>query len=405
MFQAFFYALRQNGFGVGLHEYITLLEGLSQKDLVTSIDDFYAFAKTVFVRDESQLDRFDLLFDTYIQGARQLMEAFFKEAIPADWLEKMLADELSEEQKQKAPDFGGLDNLMDRFKELLDEQKEAHHGGDTWIGTGGTSPFGHGGVNPEGFRLGGEGGQRKAIKVWERRDFKNLDDRVTLNTRNLKMIFKRLRFWTRQGVADEFDLDQTIRKTADNGGMLDIAMQPPRKNKVKVLMLMDIGGSMDSFVALCEQLFSAARWEFKHLEFYYFHNCVYESVWKDNNRRYKNRLPTLELLRKFSPDYKLIFVGDAAMSPYELHYKGGSVEHYNDESGLTWLNRRSDHFSSMIWINPTPEYEWDYYETTTTIRKYTGSRMFPMTADGLVKGMQCLQNPHKTYKNQIWGEI
>lgn len=403
MFLAFFYALRHSGLPVSLHEYLTLLDGL-RKGLVQSIDDFYALGKTVLVKDESQLDRYDIVFGRYFQGMEELADEIFAAEIPEEWLRKTFERELTEAEREAIERLGGLDALLERFQELLDEQKEAHRGGNKWIGTGGTSPFGHGGYHPEGFRIGGEGRNRRAIKVWQRRDFQNLDDRVELNTRNMKLIFKRLRILSRTGLPSELDLDGTIRKTSDNGGMLDIAMQAPRKNQVKVLMLMDVGGSMDEHVSLCEQLFSAARWEFKHLEFYYFHNCVYESVWKDNKRRFRERIPTLELIHKFNKDYKLIFVGDAAMSPYEIHFRGGSVEHYNDEPGITWLRRLKEQFPDMVWINPTPEYEWDYYESTQMIRSFSENRMFPMTMDGLLQAMRCLKNSKHTYTNQIWGE-
>lgn len=403
MFLPFFYALRHSGLPVSLHEYLTLLEAL-QKGLVQSVDDFYALGKTILVSDESQLDRYDLVFGRYFQGMEELADDLFGAHIPEEWLQKAFTRELTEAEKEAIERMGGLDALLQRFQDLLDEQKEAHQGGNKWIGTGGTSPFGHGGYHPEGFRIGGEGRHRKAIKVWQRRDFRNLDDRVELNTRNMKLIFKRLRILSRSGLPSELDLDGTIRRTSDNGGMLDIALHAPRKNQVKVLLLMDVGGSMDEHVALCEQLFSAARWEFKHLEFYYFHNCVYESVWKDNRRRFRERIPTLELIHTFNQDYKLIFVGDAAMSPYELHYRGGSVEHYNDEPGITWLRRLKAQFPDMVWINPTPEYEWDYYETIPMIRQFTDHRMFPMTMDGLLQAMRALQNRAHRYTNQVWGE-
>jgi len=403
MFLAFFYALRHSGLPVSLHEYLTLLDGL-RKGLVQSLDDFYALGKTILVKNESQLDRYDLVFARYFEGMEALSEDIFGAEIPEEWLQKTFERELTDAEREAIEHLGGLDALLERFQELLDEQKEAHQGGNKWIGTGGTSPFGHGGYHPEGFRIGGEGRNRRAIKVWERRDFQNLDDRIELNTRNMKLIFKRLRILSRSGLASELDLDGTIRKTSDNGGMLDIALQAPRKNRVKVLMLMDVGGSMDDHVSLCEQLFSAARWEFKHLEFYYFHNCVYESVWKNNKRRFRERIPTLELIHKFNKDYKLIFVGDAAMSPYEIHFRGGSVEHYNDEPGITWLRRLREQFPDMVWINPTPEYEWDYYESTKMIRAFSRNRMFPMTMDGLLQAMRCLKNSTQSYTNQIWGE-
>jgi uncharacterized protein with von Willebrand factor type A (vWA) domain len=357
------------------------------------------------VKQEGHLDRFDYLFGHYFKGVAYLSDAFFQSQIPADWLEQFYQKNLTEEEKAQIEKMGGLDALMERFKELLEEQEEAHGGGDKWIGTGGTSPFGHGGYHPEGFRIGGEGKHRRAIKVWDRRDFKNLDDSVELHTRNIKMILKRLRILTRTGIPEELDLDGTIQKTSENAGMLEVVMHPSKKNRVKVLMLMDIGGSMDDHIGLCEQLFSAARWEFKHLEFYYFHNCVYESVWKNNERRRSERIPTLDLIHKYNKDYKLIFVGDAAMSPYEIYYRGGSVEHYNDESGIVWMNRLKEQFPDMVWINPLPEYEWAYYESTNILREFTDQRMFPMTKDGLMQAMKSLKNRQIVYKKDIWGGV
>jgi len=404
MFLTFFYALRHHGIPASLHEYLTLMEALQQEVGVYRIDHFYALTRAVFVKQEAHLDRFDRLFGQYFQGLEEIPDNFFQTEIPADWIRKHLFDELTDEEKARIERLGGLDALLERFRALLDEQREAHSGGNKWIGTGGSSPFGAYGFNPEGFRLRGEGRGRHAIKVWEKREFRNLDDRVELNTRNLKVILKRLRILTREGIPTELDLDETIRRTSENGGALDIAMQPAKENRVKVLLLMDIGGSMDDHIELCEQLFSAARWEFKHLEFFYFHNCVYESVWKDNRRRHSERLPTLQLLNRYNRDYKLIFVGDAAMSPYELFYRGGSVEHYNDEPGMLWLRRLADHFPGLIWINPIPEYEWEYYESVSAVRDFTANRMFPMTVDGLTQGMRCLRNSHLTYTNRVWGE-
>ncbi len=405
MFLNFFYALRQHGLPVSLHEYLSLLQALRAGLVRYSLDDFYALCRAIMVKDESQLDRFDLLFGAYFQGLSELPDDFFSARIPADWLETAFRRQLSEEERAALQKLGGLDALMERFRELLDEQNERHSGGNKWIGTGGTSPFGAQGYHPEGFRMGGESaGHRTAIKVWEQRDFKNLDDQVELNTRNIKLLLKRLRHFTREGLAEELDVEDTIRKTSENAGLLDLSLVPTRKNRIKVLMLMDIGGSMDDHVELCAQLFSAARHEFKQLEYFYFHNCVYESVWRDNSRRFHERMPTLELIHKYNSDYKLIFVGDAAMSPYEIYYRGGSVEHYNDEPGITWLKRLSQHFRDLIWINPNPEYTWAYYESTTILREFTKYRMFPMTVQGLIGAMKCLKNRNLNYTNQVWGE-
>ncbi len=403
MFLNFFYSLRQHGLPVSLHEYLSLMDALHKGVIGYRVEEFYALSKAILVKQEGHLDRFDQIFGQYFKGMEAIPDDYFLKKIPEDWLRQHLLSQLSEEDKAALEKLGGLDALIERFKELLEEQREQHAGGNKWIGTGGTSPFGAMGYNPEGFRMGPESaGNRSAIKVWDRREFKNLDDQVELNTRNIKLALKRLRHFTREGIPTEIDLDDTIRKTSENAGMLDIKLVPSKQNRVKVLLLMDVGGSMDDHVELCARLFSASRHEFKHLEYYYFHNCVYETLWKDNHRRYQENIPTLELLHKYNRDYKLVFVGDAAMSPYEIYYKGGSVEHYNDEAGISWLRRLSRHFPNLIWINPNPEYTWDYYESTAILREYTGMRMFPMTLDGLNRAMKCLKNPKLTYKNQVW---
>ena len=405
MFLDFFYALKKHGLPVSLHEYLTLMEALKQQLIDYHLDDFYALSKTVLVKQEGHLDRFDQIFGHYFKGLEAIPDDFFSTKIPSEWLRRQLMKELSEDEIAAIEKMGGFDALMERFRELLKEQRERHGGGNKWIGTGGTSPFGAYGYNPEGFRIGQEGsGQRKAIKVWDKRSYRNLDDSVELNTRNIKMALKRLRHFTREGLPTELNLDDTIRKTSENAGVLDIAMQASKKNRVKVLMLIDIGGSMDEHIDLCTRLFSAARHEFKHLEYYYFHNCIYESVWKDNRRRFSERIPTLELIHKYNRDYKLIFVGDAAMSPYEIYYRGGSVEHYNDEAGIVWLGRLKDHFKNIVWINPMAEYSWDYYESTAMLRAFTGDRMFPFTLDGLTRTMKCLRNNKLVYSNRVWGE-
>lgn len=405
MFLNFFYALRDNGIPVSLQEYLTLMEAMQKGIAAYRVDDFYALCKTIMVKQEGQLDRFDLLFGKYFQGMEYLPDDLFTTKIPKNWLEKYLGRQLSDEEKEALKKLGGLDALMERMKALLEEQREKHKGGNKWIGAGGTSPFGAYGYHPEGFRMGGESaGNRTAIKVWEKREFKNLDGEVELNTRNMKLLLKRLRHFTREGLATELDFDDTIRRTSENAGMLDISLIPSKKNRVKVLILMDIGGSMDDHVELCAQLFSAARHEFKQLEYFYFHNCVYESLWRDNHRRFQDRTPTLDLIHKYNSDYKLIIIGDAAMSPYEIFYRGGSVEHYNDEPGIVWLRRLKAHFKDMIWVNPNPEYSWEYYESTTILREFSDNRMFPMTVNGLEAAMKCLRNKNLVYKNQVWTE-
>jgi uncharacterized protein with von Willebrand factor type A (vWA) domain len=329
------------------------------------------------------------LFGNYFHGV-ELTDSEKKE-IPKEWLQKEIDRLFSEEEKAMIEKLGGLDKLMERLQQLLEEQKEKHQGGNKWIGTGGTSPFGNSGFNPEGINIGGKGGGRSAVKVWEKRQFQNYSSDVELNTRNIKLALKRLRILTREGIEDELDLHTTIEKTSRNGGYLEIEMQPAKKNRVKVLLFFDVGGSMDPYVELCEQLFSAAKSELKHLEFFYFHNCVYESIWKDNNMRYSDRIPTFEILHKFNQDYRVIFVGDATMSPYELTAQGGSVEHYNDETGIAWLQRFVTKFPNTVWLNPSNEYYWDGTPTVKIIKEVFKDRMFPMTLDGLAKAMKTLK--------------
>ncbi|HRB19062.1 MAG TPA: VWA domain-containing protein, partial [Chitinophagales bacterium] len=342
-----------------------------------------------FVHHEQFLDRYDILFGKYFHGI-EVSEMEQKE-IPADWLQKEMDRLFTDEEKALIEKMGGLEKVMERLKQLMEEQKEKHQGGNKWIGTGGTSPFGHGGYNPEGVRIGGDGGGRSAIKVWEKRQFQNYASNVELNTRNIKLALKRLRILTREGIEDELDLHTTIEKTSRNGGFLDIEMQPAKKNRVKVLLFFDVGGSMDPYVELCEQLFSAAKSELKHLEFFYFHNCIYESIWKDNVMRYNDRIPTFDILHKFNQDYRVIFVGDATMSPYELSALGGSVEHYNDETGIAWLHRFVTKFPNTVWLNPTNEYYWDGVPTIKAIKEIFKNRMFPMTLEGLTNAMKTLK--------------
>ena len=396
MFLTFFYLLRDNGIPVSLHEYLTLMKAMKNEVGTYSIDDFYFLSKSIFIKNEAHLDRYDLLFGKYFKGIDFLPEDFFK-TIPEEWLRKNFEKLLTEEEKKMIEAMSGLDNLMERFKQLMEEQKERHEGGNKWIGTGGTSPFGANGYNPEGFRVGQEGSRnRSAVKVWDKRDFANLDETIELNTRNIKVALKRLRVFTREGLAEELDIDETIRKTSDNAGMLDIKLVASEKNRVKVLLLLDIGGSMDDYIELCSQLFSAAKHEFKHLEFFYFHNCIYETMWKDNERRH-DRIPTFEILHRFNRDYKVIIVGDATMSPYEIVSKGGSVEHYNDETGLAWLQRVKEHFDSVVWLNPSAERGWNYFESTNIIRDVFDHRMFPLTVEGLTKAMKALKNGKLQY--------
>lgn len=392
MFLDFFLLLKQSGLPVSIREYLTLLEAMQMGVGEFSVDDFYFLSRSILVKKEENLDRFDQLFGHYFKGMEYIPADQFRE-IPEDWLRKNLERMLSPEEMAQIEAMGGLDALMERFKELLKEQQERHEGGNKWIGTGGTSPFGAYGYNPEGFRIGQEGSRhRRAVKVWDQRQFRNLDGDIELNTRNIKLALKRLRIFTREGSRDELDMDGTIRKTCDNAGMLDLEMVPSKQNRVKVLLFFDIGGSMDDHIRECEELFSAARHEFKHLEYYYFHNCLYESVWKDNHRRHSERIPTWEVLNKYNRDYRVIFVGDASMSPYEIVYRGGSVEHFNDEPGVDWLRRILDHFPHCIWLNPVQEEYWHFTQSTLMINELWEDRMFPLTLTGLSDAMRTLKD-------------
>ena len=379
MFLDFFLLLKNRGLPVSIREYLTLLEGLDKRVIDRTIDEFYLLARLAMVKDEKHLDTFDSFFGMYLKGIEYISDEMLYE-IPADWLAKNGERLFSPEEMEKIKAMGGLQELLERIQELFKEQKERHQGGDKWIGTGGTSPFGAYGYNPEGIRIGQEESRhRRAIKVWDKRQFKNLKDDVELETRNMKMALRRLRKITRNNSEEELDLHQTIKKNSENAGMLDIKMQPVKKNNVKVLLLLDIGGSMDDHIELCSQLFSAAKYEFKHLNSYYFHNCVYEMLWTDNTLRWVDFLPTFDIINKYNSDYKLIFVGDASMSPYELMSKYSAVEHYNEEAGIVWLNRLKEKFPNLVWLNPVPKDEWDMTHSIEIIQKYTEDRMFPLT--------------------------
>ncbi len=394
MFLSFFLLLRQHALPVTLPEYLTLLEGLRGEAGGTTVDDFYYLSKTTLVKHEQHLDLFDRLFGQWVAGSTPVAPPPLP-TIPPDWLRDALTQHLTDDEKAALEAAGGLEALYERLRTLLDEQHERHEGGSKWIGTAGTSPFGAAGYAPEGFRMGdpqaGQG-NRKATKVWENRAYKNLDDDVELNTRNLKMALRRLRILTREGVADELDINGTIAETSRNGGFLDVKLHPSRRNRVKLLILFDVGGSMDEHIEMCSQLFSAARYQFKHLEMLYFHNCVYETLWKDNTRR-RERVPTYEVLHKYNKEYKVIFVGDAAMSPYELTEPRGSVEHYNEEAGLTWLDRFKTQYPHLVWLNPNPAGYWQFTQSTTLLRGWANNRMFPLTLGGLGQAMKSLKNP------------
>jgi uncharacterized protein with von Willebrand factor type A (vWA) domain len=385
----FFQGLRDVGVPVTTRELLDLLEGLTQHVAFGSMDEFYYFSRTCMVKDEKYFDRFDRAFGLHFKELEAL-DDIIEAMIPDDWLRSEFMKNLSEEDKAKIESLGGLEKLIEEFKKRLDEQKKRHQGGNKWIGTGGTSPFGQEGYHPEGIRVGPNGRNKKAVKVWDKRDFKNLDDSVELGTRNIKVALRRLRKFARTGAADELDLDDTISSTARNAGLLDIKMVPERHNAVKVLLFFDVGGSMDPHVKVCEELFSAARSEFKHMEYFYFHNFIYESVWRNNFRRHNERMSLLDVLHKYSHDYKVIFVGDAAMSPYEILQPGGSVEHWNEESGELWMRRLQEVYDKVLWINPVPEDEWQYTQSVAITHKLMDGHMYPLTLKGLEEGMAYL---------------
>ncbi len=383
----FFFTLRNAKIPVSVKEFLSLLEALQHHVIDTSMDDFYYLSRLTLVKDEANYDKFDRAFALYFDG---IHAAFHSDTgIPLDWLLKRMERELTMEQKAQLKKFG-YDKLMDRLNELLKEQKERHEGGSKWIGSGGTSPFGNGGTNPEGIRIGGAGGNKSAVKVWEARAYKDYDAERELGTRNIKMALRRLRKFAREGAEDELALDATIRATASNAGYLDIKMQPARKNKIKVLMLLDVGGTMDEHISRTEELFAAAKTEFKHMEFFYFHNCVYDYVWKNNRRRNAERHQSSDILRKYPPDTKLIFVGDATMSPYEILRPGGSVEYNNAEAGAAWLARFTNAFPKFIWLNPEPEGVWQYRQSIAVVKQLMNNRMFALSVDGLERGMRLL---------------
>jgi uncharacterized protein with von Willebrand factor type A (vWA) domain len=388
VFQRFFTELRAARVPVSLKEYLVLVEALEKGAIPPNVEDFYYLSRAALVKDERHLDRFDRVFGHVFKGLENTADAVNAQ-IPAEWLQKLTEKFLTEEEKAQIEALGGWDKLMETLAERLREQNERHEGGSKWIGTGGTSPFGAYGYNPEGVRIGQtEGRHGRAVKVWDKREYKNLDDSVELGVRNIKVALRRLRKFARHGAPDELDLDNTIAASARQG-YLDIVMRPERRNTVKVLLFLDIGGSMDSHVKLCEELFSAARSEFKSLDFFYFHNCLYESVWKDNRRRHDEKTLTWDVLHKFAHDYRIVFVGDATMSPYEVTYPGGSVEHFNEEPGAVWLGRVARIYERIVWLNPTPRAHWDHTPSIQLIREIIGpKRMFPLTIEGLDGAMR-----------------
>jgi uncharacterized protein with von Willebrand factor type A (vWA) domain len=387
MFVTFFSELKSAGVPVTLREYLTLMEAM-EKDLAgRRVEDFYYLARAALVKDERNLDRFDRVFGHVFKGLELLEESLSAE-IPAEWLKKLAEKFLTEEEKKQIEAMGGFEKLMETLRKRLAEQKGRHQGGSKWIGTAGTSPYGAYGYNPEGVRIGQDGNRNfRAVKVWDRREFKDFDDQVELGTRNIKVALRRLRKFARTGAPDELDLDGTIKGTAQKG-YLDVHMRPERRNAVKVLLFFDVGGSMDWHIKATEELFSAARAEFKHMEHFYFHNCLYERVWKENARRSRETTPTWDVMHTYPHDYKVIFVGDASMSPYEIAMVGGSVEHMNDEAGQVWMERITHTYPASVWLNPVPEHEWDYTQSIRIMRQLMGNRMYPLTLDGLDRAMR-----------------
>jgi uncharacterized protein with von Willebrand factor type A (vWA) domain len=390
MLTRFFFMLREGGLKPSITELLTLLEAMKSGVAGTSVEDFYFLSRSCLVKDETLFDRFDKVFAAHFHGIEDAFKALVQE-LPDDWLRKQAELMLTADEMAKVEALGGFEKLMDALRERLEEQQKRHEGGNKWIGTAGTSPFGAYGFNPEGVRIGQQGSRhRRATKVWDRREYRNLDDQVELGTRNIKLALRKLRKFAREGAADQLDLDDTIDKTARNAGLLDIRMVPERHNAIKVLLCLDIGGSMDDHVRVCEEMFSAARSEFKHLEYFYFHNFVYESMWKDNRRRHAERIPTSQITHKYGADYKLVFVGDATMSPYEIAYPGGSVEHWNEESGAVWIKRLLRTFPKAIWLNPEPRQRWEHTPSIRMTRDLLEDRMYPLTVSGLDEGIRRL---------------
>ncbi len=392
MFFSFMDELRTAGISASLKEHLALLEALNADVIGQNPEEFYYLARATLVKDEALLDRFDQVFGKVFKGifidyGQEQVE------IPADWLKAIAEKYLSPEEMAKIEKMGSWDELMETLKKRLEEQEKRHEGGNKWIGTGGTSPYGNSGYHPEGVRIGGESRNKRAVKVWDKREFQNLDHTRELGTRNIKIAMRRLRKFARDGAAEELDIDATINGTARQG-WLDIHMRPERRNAIKLLLLLDVGGSMDPFIKLCEELFSAATSEFKNLEFFYFHNCPYEGVWKDNKRRFSERTPMWDILHKFPHDYKVVMVGDASMSPYEITHPGGSVEHFNEESGAVWMHRITTTYPATVWLNPVPEKQWGYSQSTKIIKELMNDRMYPLTLEGLDDAMRELSRKH-----------
>ncbi|NMG38086.1 VWA domain-containing protein [Chelativorans sp. ZYF759] len=396
MFLPFFLELKAAKVPVSLREYLSLLEGMEAGLVTYDVEGFYYLARALLVKDERHIDRFDQVFSHVFKG----LEAVSGEGavdvanLPEEWLRRLTEKHLSDEEKKLVESLGGFEKLIETLKKRLEEQKGRHQGGSKWIGTAGTSPFGAYGYNPEGVRIGqAESRHRRAVKVWDKREFRNFDDSVEIGTRNIKVALKRLRRWVREGAEEEFDLPETIRSTAEHG-YLDVRTRPERRNSVKLLMFFDVGGSMDDHIRVVEELFSAARMEFRQMEYFYFHNCLYEGVWKDNRRRHAEVIPTLDVLHKYGSDYKAVFVGDASMSPYEIAYAGGSVEHWNKEPGAAWIERATRQWPNAVWINPVPQKQWGYTHSIQMIRDLFSDRMYPLTLSGLDAATRELSRKH-----------
>ena len=386
----FFMTLKKERLPVSFTELFSLLECLKQNIIFANVEDFYYLSRMCFVKDEKNFDKFDIAFGKYFENIDAINDLAMYQ-IPDDWLRKQMESMLSDEEKAKIEALGGLDKLMEEFRKRMEEQQKRHEGGNKWIGTGGTSPFGAYGYNPEGIRIGQQEGRNgSAVKVWDKRNYRDLDDSVEIGTRNIKMALRRLRKFARTGAAEELDINDTISSTAKNAGLLDIKMVPERHNSVKVLLFFDVGGSMDPHVKLCEELFSAARTEFKHLKYYYFHNFIYESVWTKSHRRHAETTSTFDIINKYSKDYKIIFVGDATMAPYEVTHVGGSIEHYNEEAGAVWIKRFTEVFDHMVWINPTPKTYWEHSYSIEIVKELLEDRMFPLSVKGLEEAMALL---------------
>ncbi|MDF1820621.1 MAG: VWA domain-containing protein [Alcanivoracaceae bacterium] len=386
----FFETVREHRVPATLRELLDLYEAMGQHLAYASLDDFYNLSRATLVKDEKYYDRFDRAFDAYFKGLDSVDPDWFTKAIPEEWLRKQLEKNLSPEEFEKLKGMGSLEKLMEEFQKRLAEQHKRHQGGNKMIGTGGTSPYGGHGENPEGMRLTGEGRKKRAVKVWEKRNFRNLDDSVDLGVRNIKLALRRLRRFARTGRAEELDLDDTIKSTAENAGLLDIKLRPEQENRVKILLFFDIGGSMDPYIKVCEELFSAARSEFKHMEYFYFHNFIYDYVWKDNRRRWDEKTSTWDVLHKYGNDYKVIFVGDAAMSPYEVNSVGGSVEHWNEEPGALWMQRVMQTYDKVAWLNPEPKRTWDMTTSTVWIKQLVDNHMYALTLEGIEDAIRYL---------------